>query len=58
MSRQSRKPSGTKAESLLKESTFFADRCLGTKFAESLRTSGLRVELHAEHFDDNADDET
>jgi hypothetical protein len=58
MARKSRKPSGTKAESLLNESTFFVDRCLGKYVGMSLQSAGLRFEFHADHFTDDADDET
>jgi predicted nuclease of predicted toxin-antitoxin system len=56
--RKSRKPSGTKAESLLETSTFFVDRCLGNNVGVVLRQSGLQVEFHADHFADDAADET
>jgi predicted nuclease of predicted toxin-antitoxin system len=58
MPRKSRKPSGTKAELLLSSSTFFVDRCLGRQVGLALRQSGLTVEFHADHFADDADDET
>ncbi len=56
--RKSRKPSGTKAELLLEASTFFVDRCLGRSVGVALQESGLQVEFHADHFADDADDET
>ncbi len=56
--RKSRKPFGTKAESLLETSTFFVDRCLGKSVGIALRGSGLHVEFHADHFADDADDAT
>ena len=40
--RKSRKPFGTKAESLLETSTFFVDRCLGKSVGIAVRGSGLR----------------
>jgi predicted nuclease of predicted toxin-antitoxin system len=55
--RKSRKPSGTKAESLLESSTFFVDRCLGRSVGVALREHGLNVEFHADHFVDDAADE-
>ncbi len=58
MARKSKKSSGTKAESLLNDSTFFIDRCLGTQLGHDLRASGLNVEFHADHFADDADDQT
>jgi hypothetical protein len=58
MGRKSKKRSGTKAESLLSDSTFFVDRCLGRHVGLELRASGLRVEFHADHFADDADDQT
>jgi predicted nuclease of predicted toxin-antitoxin system len=37
--------------------TFFIDRCLGGKcIAEVLRSSGITVEIHDEHFDKGAQD--
>lgn len=37
--------------------TFFIDRCLGDKcIAEVLRSSGITVETHDDHFDKNAQD--
>ena len=37
--------------------TFFIDRCLGAKcIAEVLRSSGITVETHDEHFDKGAQD--
>jgi PIN like domain len=58
MGRKLKKPSGTKAELLLSESTFFIDRCLGKGVGAALREAGLRVEFHADHFPDDADDQT
>jgi predicted nuclease of predicted toxin-antitoxin system len=58
MGRKSKKPYGTKAELLLKNSTFFVDRCLGKGVGVALRESGLHVEFHADHFADDADDQT
>jgi hypothetical protein len=56
--RKSKKPSGTKAELPLNDSTFFVVRCLGRHVGFVLRASGLHVELHADHFADDADDQT
>ena len=47
MARKSKKPSGTKADWLLNESTFFVDRCLGKHVGFALRQSGLQVEFQA-----------
>lgn len=55
--RKSKKPSATKAESLLEASTFFVDRCLGRTVGIVLRESGLKVELHEDHFKDDSPDE-
>ncbi len=49
-SRRSRKSSGTRAESLLEQSVFCLDECLGKKLAAELRGVGLRVEIHQDHF--------
>jgi hypothetical protein len=57
MARKSRKPSGTKAEWLLSTCTFFADRCLGKSVGIAPRDAGLKVEFHADHFADDADDD-
>lgn len=53
---KSRKPSATKAELLLNSSIFFIDRCLGRQIGVTLREKGLRVELHEDHYADNAAD--
>lgn len=50
--RKSKKPSGTKAESLLESTVFLADHCLGRGVATPLRAAGLTVEIHSEHFKD------
>ena len=56
--RKSKKPSVTKAESLLEQSIFFVDRSLGRTLGEKLRAEGWKVELHDEHFaEDTPDDE-
>ena len=55
--RKSKKPSATKAESLLEASTFFVDRCLGKTIGITLRGAGLKVELHSDHFEDDSPDE-
>ena len=51
MSKKSKKPSGTKAERLLEETTFYVDDCLGKGVAHTLRASGWKVEWHRDHFD-------
>jgi hypothetical protein len=39
------------------EITFFIDRCLGSKLmVEALRSSGIAVEIHGDHFADNSED--
>jgi predicted nuclease of predicted toxin-antitoxin system len=43
---------------LVDTSTFFVDRCLGRNVGFALRQSGLHVEFHADHFADDANDET
>jgi uncharacterized protein with PIN domain len=53
----SKKPSGTKAERLLRESTFFVDRSLGRRLGIALREAGWNVELHDDHFKDDTPDE-
>jgi hypothetical protein len=55
--RRSRKPSGTKAESLLEASTFFVDECLGKGVGIALREAGLLVQLHKDHFKEGTPDE-
>lgn len=55
--RKSKKPSATKAESLLDSSTFFVDRCLGKTVGAVLREHGLKIEFHSDHFQDDAADE-
>lgn len=55
--KKSRKPSGTKAELLLKASTFFVDECLGRGVGVALQQVGLTVEYHKSHFDEGALDE-
>lgn len=37
---------------------FFTDRDLGTRFPDILRSAGLRVERHADHFRPDASDES
>lgn len=37
---------------------FFTDRDLGKQFPEILRSAGLTVERHRDHFDHNTEDET
>src|SRR5262249_33986101 len=54
--KRSKKLSGTKAERLLEQSTFFTDECLGRQVGEALRAVGLRVELHADNFDQGIPD--
>jgi hypothetical protein len=48
--KKSKKPSGTRAEQLLRETIFFVDYCLGRQAGEALRAAGLRVEFHTDHF--------
>ncbi len=50
MSKKSKKPSGTKAERLLEETTFYVDDCLGKSVALSLREAGWKTEWHRDHF--------
>jgi predicted nuclease of predicted toxin-antitoxin system len=54
MSKKSKKPSGTKAERLLEETTFYVDDCLGKGVAQALRANGWKVEWHRDHFDRDA----
>jgi predicted nuclease of predicted toxin-antitoxin system len=52
-----KKPSGTKAERLLSESTFYVDDCLGKTVCELLRADGWNAIDHREIFDrDGVDD--
>jgi PIN like domain len=44
--KRSKKPSVTRAESLLRDSTFFIDSCLGKKIAERLVALGFNVVHH------------
>lgn len=53
---KSKKPSATKAEWLLESSTFFIDRCLGRQLGLTLRERGLLIELHEDHYADDAQD--
>jgi predicted nuclease of predicted toxin-antitoxin system len=55
--KKSKKPSGTKAEQLLEQTTFFVDFCLGRHVGEALRAAGLKVEFHLDHFAEDAEDE-
>lgn len=55
--KKSKKPSGTKAEQLLEQVTFFVDRYLGRHVGAALREAGLRIELHLDHFKDDTPDE-
>ncbi|MEM6435889.1 MAG: Mut7-C RNAse domain-containing protein [Cyanobacteria bacterium P01_D01_bin.115] len=42
-----------------KPTVFFIDRCLGSvKLATALRKAGISVEIHDEHFPQNAEDES
>src|SRR4051794_33387616 len=55
--KKSKKPSGTKADSLLEQAIFFVDRSLGRKLGIALRAAGWKIELHGDHFPDNTPDE-
>ncbi len=55
--KKSKKPSGTRAELLLEQTTFFADICLGRHVGESLRAAGMKVEFHLDHFTADAPDD-
>ena len=55
-SKKSKKPSGTKAESLLDAAIFFVDRCLGRQVGLALCEAGWKVERHEDHFPDDAED--
>jgi hypothetical protein len=54
--KRSQKPSGTRAERLLKEVVFFTDRSLGLGVPQALRDAGYGVERHADHFEEDAPD--
>ncbi|MBI1766028.1 MAG: hypothetical protein HYR56_31880 [Acidobacteria bacterium] len=57
--KRSKKRSGTKLplEKQLENVVFFVDRCLGKNTVpETLRQAGLRVEVHSDHFQDDAPD--
>jgi hypothetical protein len=57
--RKSKKPSATKLppEKRLESIVFFIDRSLGGKTVpEALRAIGLQVEIHSDHFPDDAPD--
>jgi hypothetical protein len=54
--KKSRKPSATKAEQLLEQTTFYVDYCLGRYVSEALRASGLKVEFHLDHFAEDTPD--
>lgn len=49
--KKSKKPSATKAERLLSESTFYVDDCLGKSVSQLLRADGWNVVDHREVFD-------
>jgi predicted nuclease of predicted toxin-antitoxin system len=53
---RSKKPSATKAESLLNESVYFIDRCLGKQLGLDLQNLGFKIEFHGDHFQDDMDD--
>jgi|SRR5262245_12374278 len=55
--KKSKKPSGTKAERLLEETTFFIDECLGRQLGEALRAAGWMVEFHHTHFTEGTPDD-
>jgi predicted nuclease of predicted toxin-antitoxin system len=45
-------------QKLLESETFFLDRCLGKKIlASALRSTGLKIEVHDDHFPPDAKDE-
>ncbi|SRR5258708_1524974 len=54
--KKSKKLSGTNAERLLEQTTFFVDYCLGNQAGEALRAAGLSVEFHREHFREDEPD--
>ena len=53
---RSRKRSATRAESLLEESTFFIDSCLGRSLKQRLLAKGHKVIHHDERFSEGTDD--
>lgn len=55
--KKSQKQSGTRAEQLLSQSTWFVDYCLGRQVGEALREVGMKVEFHLDHFAEDAPDE-
>jgi predicted nuclease of predicted toxin-antitoxin system len=54
--KRSKKPSVTKAESLLKSSTFFIDSCLGRSLTKRLQDLGLQAVHHDELFVEGVED--
>jgi predicted nuclease of predicted toxin-antitoxin system len=55
--RKSKKPSGTRADRLLEETTFFTDECLGKHaVADALRDAGLKIEPWHAHFPPRTED--
>jgi PIN like domain len=54
--KKSKKPSGTKAEQLLRSSTFFSDECLGRLVPERLRAVDMLVESWEDHFKAGTED--
>ena len=56
-SKKSKKPSGTRAEQLLKEVTFYVDECLGKRqVPDALRAGGLNIEVWFDHFPGGTED--
>jgi PIN like domain len=54
--KKSRKPSATKAELLLEQTTFFVDRSLGRGVGQALIAAGMKVEYHDTHFAEDTPD--
>jgi hypothetical protein len=54
--KRSKKRSGTRAEQLLEDTTFFTDECLGHEVPESLRAAGLKIEQWDSHFAPGTED--
>jgi hypothetical protein len=54
--KKSKKPSGTRAEQLLEQSTFYVDECLGRQIVLDLRAAGMLIEAWHDHFPSGTDD--